>query len=560
MKKLFIILFALILMLSGCGWNIEIVDPTEQTSELKKTELEEKEEPGEITEGFIEEIVLNFGAEKEADGTYRVKELFSFYRNTGGYEDFQVIDESANFLYGMGAMLGKEYIEEIYVSDLRYEVYNAETFENIVYKYFGISADVLKNTIHYNEFEELGGTGYYWLQGPYYLEEDPCVTLENFEENADSLIINLKIDYKKEADVSGVLTVKLLPEGGYNYISYASEKIEGTEPKKVETLCFIFGSEPKEMKTGESYANWTFENAEALYNSDGLMKYVTAEFSADFDMVLVGYIERNPLFDLSENIFDFTPWAGDEGKIPGICNTPFTEKARHFMLDSTGGINIPELDYDERFPCKVTLNSYTINRGYTMTSDCANLVSFEPLLGKAKLNELQEEMILNFGAVKTDFGAIQAKKTGSLYFNTEGYEDLSKLGETSYFVWAMFHFQSIYDHKTQKELFSGAGEENGWAFPSEYYEPAVYKYFGVSAEELRKSEIYNAEKDYYNIVLGGGIGDTPFIIVNSVEETTETVVFHISLLHYFDENNADMALTVKLLSDGGYNYVSYLPE
>ena len=99
----------------------------------------------------------------------------------------------------------------------------------------------------------------------------------------------------------------------------------------------------------------------------------------------------------------------------------------------------------------------------------------------------------------------------------------------------------------------------GWAFPSEYYEPAVYKYFGVPAEELRKSEIYNAERDYYNIPFDCGIGDYPYIIVNSVEETEETVVFHITLVHIIDKN-FDMALTVKLLPDGGYNYVSYLPE
>ena len=129
MKKLFALVLALMLVLSGCGWEVEIVDPSEQIAELEKPETEKPSEENTVTEEFIEEVVLNFGAEKEADGTYRVEEPFSFYRNTGGYEDFQVVDESANSLYGMGAMLGKEYLEEIYVSDLRYEVYNAETFE-----------------------------------------------------------------------------------------------------------------------------------------------------------------------------------------------------------------------------------------------------------------------------------------------------------------------------------------------------------------------------------------------------------------------------------------------
>ena len=161
MKKLFTFVLIFALLLSGCGKNEtpETSKPEEQISQLENTD-------DEVTDEFIEEIILNFGAEKLEDGTYCVTEPFSFYRGTGKYEDFKIVDTSANSLYGMGAMLGKEYLEEIYVSDLRYEVYNAENFENMVYKYFGISSEVLKNTIHYNEFEELDGAGYYWLDGP----------------------------------------------------------------------------------------------------------------------------------------------------------------------------------------------------------------------------------------------------------------------------------------------------------------------------------------------------------------------------------------------------------
>ena len=100
----------------------------------------------------------------------------------------------------------------------------------------------------------------------------------------------------------------------------------------------------------------------------------------------------------------------------------------------------------------------------------------------------------------------------------------------------------------------------GLVYPSEYYEPLIFEYFGVPAEILRKGELYNAEKDYYSEVFGGGIGDTPYVLVNSIDETEENVVFHISLKHYFPGNDFDMVLTVKLLPEGGYNYISYLPE
>ncbi|MBR2639523.1 MAG: hypothetical protein IKD39_03030, partial [Oscillospiraceae bacterium] len=83
--------------------------------------------------------------------------------------------------------------------------------------------------------------------------------------------------------------------------------------------------------------------------------------------------------------------------------------------------------------------------------------------------------------------------------------------------------------------------------------------FGVSADVLRSGELYIAEKDYYWIGGGGGIGDTPNIIVNSIEKNEDIIVFHITL-DYNIEADCDMALTVKLLPDGGYNYISYLPE
>ena len=219
MKKILIILLALAICFSGCGWNVEIVDPREETVSLEK-----EPETEEISEEFVEEVILNFGAEKESDGTYRVVEPFSFYFGTGDYEDFKIVDTSANSLYGMGAMLGKEYIKEIYVSDLKYDVYEAETFENMVYKYFGISAEVLKNTIHYNEFEELGEAGYYWLDGPYYIDENPSVKLLGFEKIENLIYIYLTVDYNDDSqDKSRNLIIKLLPDGGYNYVSYLPE-------------------------------------------------------------------------------------------------------------------------------------------------------------------------------------------------------------------------------------------------------------------------------------------------------------------------------------------------
>lgn len=175
--------------------------------------------------------------------------------------------------------------------------------------------------------------------------------------------------------------------------------------------------------------------------------------------------------------------------------------------------------------------------------------------------ELYEEIILNFGAKKGEDGIIRINKTVSLYNLTDGFEDGKKLDENSYFSWAMFYFNKEYSHEERLELFSGAGENMGWAYPSEYYEPAIFEYFGVPAEELRKGELYNAEKDYYHIGGGGGVGISPAIIIRDIEEKGENIVFHITLDSDIEGWEVfDMVLTAKLLPEGGYNYISYLPD
>ena len=64
MKKILIILLALAICFSGC-WNVEIVDPREETVSLEK-----EPETEEISKDFIEKIILDFGAVKNEHGTF----------------------------------------------------------------------------------------------------------------------------------------------------------------------------------------------------------------------------------------------------------------------------------------------------------------------------------------------------------------------------------------------------------------------------------------------------------------------------------------------------------
>ena len=547
MKKLFALVLVFALLLSACGKTEEpVVEPNEEPSEIENSETEE------ISEEFVEEIILNFGAEKLGDGTYYVTEPFSFYRGTGKYEDFKIIDTSANSLYGMGAMLGKEYIEEIYISDLRYEVYNAETFENMVYKYFGISAEVLKNTIHYNEFEELDGAGYYWLDGPYYIDENPSVTLENFEKNTDSLIVHLKVDYEKEADVSGVLTVKLLPEGGYNYISYVTEKIEGTEPEEIVSMTFKLGSkgETVELFPGDSIGEWVLTKLDVDYNPEtDWTDSIEAEFSGNVE--LKGHIERNVMAELA---YDFVVDRSEYDRMPFLVSKDFKEFRGNFVMNIPEGLeNSPNLDWNESLPCKITISGFSISCAYTETFDRMDVLKIEPL--PEEIPALYEEMILNFGATYNYEGKLAVRKGVSLYNNREGYMDCSMMGSASYYSWVMSRTST--EDRTEVSLPGFTSKV--YAYDAEFFETMVSEYFGTSADYLRNSDFYYPEQNCYFIDGGVGIGDTTYIQYLFAEEKDGRVIIYFTLSdNYYGVSKH--ALTVKLLPDGGYNYVSYLPE
>ena len=77
MKNLFALVLVFALLLSGCGKNEEpvVVEPNEEPSEIENSETEE------ISEEFVEEIILNLGAEKLGDGTFRTSKTCGFFFN-----------------------------------------------------------------------------------------------------------------------------------------------------------------------------------------------------------------------------------------------------------------------------------------------------------------------------------------------------------------------------------------------------------------------------------------------------------------------------------------------
>lgn len=104
------------------------------------------------------------------------------------------------------------------------------------------------------------------------------------------------------------------------------------------------------------------------------------------------------------------------------------------------------------------------------------------------------------------------------------------------------------------------GENSGWFFPQEYFEPLVQQYFAVSTQHLRSNpDFYCPQEGGYYVPFGGGKGEQPEIILNQVEKEGELRRLHISL-PYTSQLAENRVLTIRLEEDGSYQYQSYLEE
>ena len=168
---------------------------------------------------------------------------------------------------------------------------------------------------------------------------------------------------------------------------------------------------------------------------------------------------------------------------------------------------------------------------------------------------IYDEMIFNFGAIINYEGKLTVRKGVSFYYNEKGVSDYAAEDPMSFYSWMESRFTS--DDKILVSIPGFSGEV--YAFSADFFESEVFKFFGINAEKLRISGFYYPEQNCYFVDGHGGIGDTPELVINSIEENGEMVIFHLTLDYEF-EDDRNMVLTVKLLPDGGYNYVSYLPE
>ena len=552
MKKILVIILALAICFSGCGWNVEIVDPREETVSLEK-----EPEAEEISEDFIEKIILDFGAVKKEDGTFESENIGGFLYDMY-FEKAYSLETKYYFYWATGKFVEKysDYSTRFASPHGIGYSFPAEEFEELIESYFGVNPERLREDTSFydgthNAYCSPGGS----IGGFGSQYEIKILSHTKIE---DELVIYLSV-----GGAPCYLNVLLTENGGYRFLSYLPEKIEEPEfpvSPEGETLSFRLGyysNEILKLAVGDSIGDWVLEELDVSYTSDGIRKNydsISATFSGT--VTLEGLISLHP-YSGAGYYFSIRNSEGLD-KIPKIAEENIETFIETFRIGLPEVENLPELKENESFPCYITIDSYTANYAATEAMHSANVVKIEPIVKNTGLSEFHEEIIVNFGGEINIYKELVADK-GSSFFYHDGFSDGTKLSETNYFIWMIHYSNSKYDYETRMELFNGAGEGNGWAYPSEYYESTLYEYFGVSAEVLRSGELYIAEKDYYWIGGGGGIGDTPALIVNSIEESEDIIAFHLTL-DYSYEDDRNMVLTVKLLPEGGYNYISYLPE
>lgn len=535
MKKIFSLLLVLAMLLSFSACN--------SISENESSDI--SSDISEIKQPFYDDILLSFGAEKTDKNRFRT------LKSSGFLYDIQFEDASTLDIKYYFAWANKKFSEKysdwntrfksLHGDNLGYS-FPAEEFETIVCKYFGTSTDYLRSDTSFYCSEHNA----YCSPGSATVGESKEFTVISTEQNNE--IVTIKISFQNR---NMALTTAVSDDGNFKYLSYLPENCDS---ENATSLFLGLGEniEPSELSLGERLGQWTVSKIDTP--SD--LHRISVKFSGD--VMLVGHISANGLL---ENTYDFIPLDTEESNLPCIFNTDFKKYSGVFTLnisDEYRDILAKKLSENEDIYCRITATGLELNRGYTMTTDTLDVTTIFIMTG-IKLSPEYEDMILNFGALKVDEGTLHANKGVSLYYMEDGFEDGKNLSDLSYFSWALFYLNKSYDYETMKSLFIHPDGLEGWAYPADYYEPVIYKFFGVSPDVLRNSELYDSENKIYYLGAGFGIGDTPYIVVNSVEENSDTVVFHLTL-NYLLNDNPDMALTVKLLPNGEYNYISYLPE
>ena len=167
---------------------------------------------------------------------------------------------------------------------------------------------------------------------------------------------------------------------------------------------------------------------------------------------------------------------------------------------------------------------------------------------------LYKEMLVNFGGTCKFDGSIVVSRKGSFYDFAEGIEDCSAMEPNSYYTWIV----SRTENSNKVKVTPAGFESEVYAYSADFFEGEVTEYFGVSAEYLQGSEFYYSEPGCYYSDAVSSSEEYTYVEYVSAEKSDDSVTIHFTLTNTSGSTNH--VLNVKLLADGGYNYVSYIAE
>ena len=145
----------------------------------------------------------------------------------------------------------------------------------------------------------------------------------------------------------------------------------------------------------------------------------------------------------------------------------------------------------------------------------------------------------------------------SLFYSTDGWS--GSIDTRLAFSWFFSTtFLQEYDYKLTAYQ-NPAGEEQGWFFPQDIYEPQVQRFFDVSTEQLRSDPLYyNAALGGYVISAGGGRGEQPPIILTKTQKNGDLHQLYYTI-EYQGLEKVSMVMTIRILPDSSFRFVSVLP-
>ena len=132
-----------------------------------------------------------------------------------------------------------------------------------------------------------------------------------------------------------------------------------------------------------------------------------------------------------------------------------------------------------------------------------------------------------------------------------------EIGVAGFYIWYAEYIIANTTVEERFEKYSGNSESGCWAFPAEEFEGFVQRYFNVSTDFLRSSDIYSAKNGWYDI--GGAdrwLSDYSFSVVSpdDISISGSTATAKLTCVSNLDSSMIYMYLSLDI-SESPYKFI-----